>query len=96
MGRTGASFDQKSIGFDFLLDKFPEIEPFPEIELFTRNRFGNHGSHIDFFFGKRDQDFRTFPENLKGDFKIYFSNHLFLAGTVPTNLYIYIYIYIYI
>ena len=55
MGRTGASFDQKSIGFDFLLDKFPEIEPFPEIELFTRNRFGNHGSHID-FFGKRDQD----------------------------------------
>ena len=44
----------------------------------------------------RDQDFRTFPENLKGDFKIYFPKPLFLAGTVPTNLYIYIYIYIYI
>ena len=52
-----------------------------------------------FFFnseGGRDQDFRTFPENLKGYFEIYFSNHLFLAGTVPTNIYIYIYIYIYI
>ena len=59
--------------------------------------FGSHGSRIDSFFsGKRDQDFRTFPENLKGDFKIYFPKPLFLAGTVPTNLSIYIYIYIYI
>ena len=56
MGRTGASFDQNCTVSEFLFDNFPEIEPFPEIELFTRNRFGNHGSHIDFFFGKRDQD----------------------------------------
>ena len=110
MGRTGASFDQKSIGFDYmstyLATYHSHVRSHPQaVRVWTKTRpawlrtnlFSSHGSRLDYFVsGKRDQDFRTFPENLKGYFKIYFSNHLFLAGTVPTNLYIYIYIYIYI
>ena len=43
--------------------------------------FGSHGSHIDYFFsGKRDQDFRTFPENLKGDFIFFLFKSSIFSG----------------